>query len=174
MVQIVKSIKKIEQEDVYDISVDEFNHYILANGLVSHNSGLKYAASGIVFLSKSKDRDGKDVVGNIIKARMYKSRMSKENALAELKLSYKTGLDKYYGLLELAEEAGIFKRSGLKYDVPHLPGKKYFTKEIYSDPETFFTEDILLELDEIVKGKYDYGNVGTDDGEEDTDGDLDV
>ena len=62
----------------------------------------------------------------------------------------------------------------MKYDVPHLPGKKYFTKEIYSDPETFFTEDILLELDEIVKGKYDYGNVGTDDGEEDTDGDLDV
>ena len=172
MVKIVKSIKKVKTETVYDISVNEHNHYVLDNGLISHNSGLKYAASGIVFLSKSKDRDGKDVVGNIIKARMYKSRMSKENALAELKLSYKTGLDKYYGLLELAEEAGIFKRSGLKYDVPHLPGKKYFTKEIYSNPETFFTEDILLELDEI--GKYDYGNAGGDDGEEDTDGDLDV
>ena len=30
-------------------------------------SGLKYAASTIIYLSKSKEKDGKEVVGNIIK-----------------------------------------------------------------------------------------------------------
>lgn len=173
-VQIVKSVKKIEQENVYDISVDEFNHYILANGLISHNSGLRYAASGIVFLSKSKDRDGKEIVGNFIKVKMDKSRLSKENATVELKLSYESGLDKYFGLLELAEEAKIFVKSGLKYEIPHLPGKKYFTKEIYADPETFFTQEILDKLDQIVQRKFSYGNNGTHDGEQDSDSDIDL
>lgn len=173
MVQIVKSIKKIEQECVYDISVNEFNHYILANGLVSHNSGLKYSASGIVFLSKSKDRDGKEVVGNFIKVRMEKSRLSKENAVVELKLSYETGLDRYYGLLELAEKHEVFIRSGNKYEVPHLPGKKYFTKEIYAEPEKFFNEDVLNQLEEIIKKEFSYGNFGADEREESTDSDSD-
>ena len=40
-------------------------------------SGLKYAASSIVYLSKKKEKDGTEVVGNIIKAKNQKSRLQK-------------------------------------------------------------------------------------------------
>ena len=42
-------------------------------------SGLKYAASTIIHLSKKKEKDGTDIVGNLIKAKTAKSRLSKEN-----------------------------------------------------------------------------------------------
>ena len=61
-------------------------------------SGLKYASSTIIYLSKKKEKDGKEVVGNIIKAKTAKSRLTKENADAEIRLYYdERGLDKYYG-----------------------------------------------------------------------------
>ena len=67
-------------------------------------SGLKYAASTIIYLSKSKEKDGKDVIGNIIKAKTAKSRLSKENQQVNVRLYYdERGLDRYYGLLELGE-----------------------------------------------------------------------
>ena len=44
-------------------------------------SGLKYAASTIIHLSKKKEKDGTDIVGNLIKAKTAKSRLSKENQM---------------------------------------------------------------------------------------------
>ena len=40
-------------------------------------SGLKYAASTIIYLSKSKEKDGKEVIGNLIKCKTAKSRLTK-------------------------------------------------------------------------------------------------
>ena len=67
-------------------------------------SGLKYAASTIIYLSKKKEKDGKDVIGNLVKAKAAKSRLTKENSDVTTRLYYDArGLDKYYGLLELGE-----------------------------------------------------------------------
>ena len=122
---------------------------------ISGGSGLKFAASTIAMLSKKKDRDGTDVVGNLIKVKMYKSRMSKENSQVEVKLSYSSGLDKYYGLLELAEKYDIFKKVSTRYELP--TGVKVFGKEINTNPEKYFTSDILTILDECAKKEYSYG-----------------
>lgn len=46
---------------------------------MSGGSGLKYTASTIVYLSKKKDKDGTEVIGNIVKAKLHKSRLTKEN-----------------------------------------------------------------------------------------------
>ena len=71
-------------------------------------SGLKYAASTIIFLSKSKEKDGKDVIGNIIKCETKKSRFTKENAKIATRLFFdERGLDPYYGLLDLGEKYGV-------------------------------------------------------------------
>ena len=56
-------------------------------------SGLKYAASSIIFLSKKKDKVGTDVVGNIVHCKNHKSRLTIENKMVDVKLSYETGLD---------------------------------------------------------------------------------
>ena len=119
-------------------------------------SGLKYAASTIIYLSKKKEKDGKEVIGNIIKAKTAKSRLSKENQEVEIRLYYdERGLDPYYGLLELGEAGGIWKNVAGRYEID---GKKIYAKEIYKNPEKYFTEEVLEKLDVIAKGTFSYGS----------------
>jgi len=118
-------------------------------------SGLKYAASTIIYLSRKKEKDGKEVIGNIIKAKTHKSRLSKENKEVEIRLYYdERGLDKYYGLLELGEIGGLWKNVAGRYE---MDGKKVYAKEIYKNPDKYFTEEVLQKLDNIAKEEYSYG-----------------
>ena len=118
-------------------------------------SGLKYASSTIVYLSKKKEKDGTDVVGNIIKAKTAKSRLSKENKVVEIRLFYdERGLDKYYGLLELGELGGLWKNVAGRYEIT---GKKLYAKEIFKDPEKYFTAEVMQALDETAHKEFSYG-----------------
>jgi RecA/RadA recombinase len=119
-------------------------------------TGLRYAASTILYLSKKKEKDGKEVVGNIIHCRLNKSRLTVENSLVDVALRYRGGLNKHYGLLELAEEAGIFKKVSTRYELPD--GSKQFGKTINENPEQYFTEEVLQQIDEFAKKKFTYGN----------------
>jgi hypothetical protein len=110
-----------------------------------------------VFLSKKKDRDGKDVVGNIIRCRLIKSRFTKENKDVEVKLSYATGLDRYYGMLELAEKYDIIKKVSTRYELPD--GRKVFGKAINEKPEEYFTEDMLHQLELAAEVEFKYGQL---------------
>ena len=153
--KIVKSIKKVKTQKVYDITVDNSHHYILDNGLVTHNSGLKYAASTIIHLGKKKEKDGTDIVGNIIKCKTAKSRLSKENQQVEVRLFYdERGLDRYYGLLELGEIGGLWKNVAGRYE---MDGKKIYAKQILANPEEYFTPEVMQALDEIAKKEFCYG-----------------
>ena len=109
-------------------------------------SGLKYAASSIVYLSKKKEKDGTQVIGNIIKAKNQKSRLTKENSECEVRLTYNKGLDKYYGLLQLAEKHDIFKKVSTKYELPD--GRKVFGKTINDDPQSYFTDEVMTRSNE--------------------------
>ena len=120
-------------------------------------SGLKYAASSIVFLSKRKDKDGKDVVGNIVHCKNHKSRLTIENKMVDVRLSYDKGLDKYYGLLELAIKYGIFKQVSTRIELPN--GKTQFGKTIINSPEEYFTEEVMKQLDDAAEKEFKYGNV---------------
>ena len=118
-------------------------------------SGLKYAASTIIYLSKKKEKDKTEVVGNIIKAKTAKSRLSKENKQVEIRLYFdERGLDRYYGLLELGETAGMWKNVAGRYEID---GKKIYGKQIYAEPEKYFTDDILKKLDETAQRTFSYG-----------------
>ena len=151
----IKSITSVGVGDVYDISVEKYENYILENGVVTHNSGLQYAASTIIYLSKSKEKDGTEVIGNIIRAKTQKSRLSKENQQVEIRLFYdERGLDKYYGLLELGELGGMWKNTAGRYEID---GKKIYAKEILKNPEKYFTEEVMEKLDVIAKGEFSYG-----------------
>jgi len=118
-------------------------------------SGLKYAASTIIYLSKKKEKDGTEVVGNIIKAKTAKSRLSKENKDVEIRLFYdERGLDRYYGLLELGEIGGLWKNVAGRYEIN---GKKLYAKEIFKDPEKYFTAEVMQALDETAQKEFSYG-----------------
>ena len=119
-------------------------------------SGLKYAASTIIYLSKSKEKDGKDVIGNIIKCETKKSRFTKENIKIESRLFYdERGLDKYYGLLELGEKHGVFTRIGNRYKMGE---SNLYPKQILSNPEKYFTPEVLQALDEVAAKEFRYGS----------------
>jgi membrane-bound inhibitor of C-type lysozyme len=171
----IKQIKKIQNPHqkckfkdvkVYDIEVEDAHHYIFEDGTISHNSyvptkemsggsGLKYAASTIIYLSKKKEKDGTDVIGNIIKAKTHKSRLSKENQDVEIRLYYdERGLDRYYGLLELGELGGLWKNVAGRYE---MDGKKIYAKQILKEPEVYFTDEVMQKLDQIARKEFSYG-----------------
>ena len=135
---------------VYDVIGSYFPMKEMGGG-----SGLKYTASQIVFLTKKKDKDGTDVIGNIIRCRLIKSRFTKENKVVEVKLSYDKGLDRYYGLLELAEKYDIIKKVSTRYELPD--GSKVFGKAINSDPEKYYTEDLLHQIELAAGTEFNYG-----------------
>ena len=118
-------------------------------------SGLKYAASTIVTLSKKKDKQDDEVVGNLITCKLYKSRLTKENKIVQVQLNFDSGLNRYYGLVDLALDCGIFKKNSTKIELPD--GTKVFEKHINEEPEKYFTADILKQIDEKVQEEFKYG-----------------
>ena len=128
-------------------------------------SGLKYAASTIIYLSKKKEKDGSEVIGNIVHCKNQKSRLTIENKMVDVRLTYEKGLDRYYGLLDLAVQFGIFKQVSTRIELPD--GSKQYAKTINNNPEKYFTEYIMKQLDECAMKQFKYGNVtelnGTDD-----------
>ena len=163
-VQVVKSIFRILtlKLGVAKIPLIVTNHtYDVVGSYVpmkemGGGTGLKYAASTIVYLSKSKEKEGTEVVGNIIKCKAFKSRFTKENSLVETRLFYdERGLDRYYGLLELGEKYGVFERVGNRYKIGE---SSVYPKSILADPEKYFTGEVMQALDECARKEYSYGS----------------
>jgi RecA/RadA recombinase len=143
-------VPMIMTNHTYDVIGSMFPQKEMGGG-----SGLKYAASSIIYLGKRKEKDGTEVVGNIIHCKNFKSRITKENAQIDVRLSYKQGLDRHYGLLELGEECGVFKKVSTRYEMPD--GTKVFGKSINTEPEKYFTDEVLGKIYEYTKKKFTYG-----------------
>jgi hypothetical protein len=153
-------VPMIVTNHTYDVIGSMFPQKEMGGG-----SGLKYAASSIIYLSKKKEKEGTEVVGNIIHCKNAKSRLTVENRIVDVRLSYDKGLDRYYGLLDLALASGIFEKSSTRIKLPN--GKTEFGKTINNNPEKYFTEDVMERLETVVEGYFKYGNENrTDDSEE--------
>jgi RecA/RadA recombinase len=140
-------------------SMDMYSPVVISGG-----GGALYAASTIITLTKAKLKEGDEVVGNVLRATTYKSRYSKEQQKAELRLDFKKGLDRYYGLLPIAEEAKLIVKKGRKYELPD--GRLVWEREINKEPEKVFTKEILDLIDEACKKKYLLGGGDSDDEEQ--------
>lgn len=124
----IKSIKRIDSFPLYDITVTPDHNYVLFNGVITHNSGALYSANNVLFLSKSKDKDGKDVTGFTFKLKAEKSRFIREGATFTMNVSFDEGIDKYSDLFEFALESGAIIS----------PSKGYYQKaEKYNDPKKY-------------------------------------
>lgn len=120
-------------------------------------TGLKYAASTIIYLSKSKERDSKkEVVGNIIKCEAKKSRLTIEGSKVATRLFFdERGLDKYYGLLELGIEYGVFGKNGNRVLIGE---SSVYPSAVLSDPEKYFTPEVMEQLEVAAQKEFSYGN----------------
>lgn len=155
-------VPMIVTNHTYDVIGSMFPQKEMGGG-----SGLKYAASSIIYLSKRKEKDGTDIIGNIIHCKNAKSRLTVENKVVDVRLSYDTGLDRYYGLLELALKHGVFEKSSTRVKLPN--GKTEFGKTINNNPEKYFTEEVMESLEQAVNKEFKYGSnseIRTDNPEE--------
>ena len=64
-------VPMIVTNHTYDVIGSMFPQKEMGGG-----SGLKYAASSIIFLSKRKEKDGTEIIGNIIHCKNAKSRLT--------------------------------------------------------------------------------------------------
>ena len=143
-------VPMIMTNHTYDVIGSMFPQKEMGGG-----SGLKYAASNIVYLSKRKEKDGKEIIGNVIHCKNYKSRLTKENAMIDVRLTYDKGLDQHYGLLDLAIKHGIFKSVSTRVELPD--GSKQYAKTINNEPAKFYTKEVLAKIDEAAKREFLYG-----------------
>jgi len=143
-------VPMIVTNHTYDVIGSMFPQKEMGGG-----SGLKYAASSIVYLSKKKEKDGTEVIGNIVHCKNAKSRLTVENRVVDVRLTYDKGLDRYYGLLDLALASGIFKKASTRVELPD--GKTEFAKTINNNPEKYFTPEVMEKLETVVTKHFKYG-----------------
>ena len=137
------------------------NHIYKSQGMFPKNnqgggSGVLYGGDTILEISKAKERDSdKNIIGNVLTFKNTKSRLTRENCVVKTRLFYDTGLDKYYGLLDLGKAGDLFKKVGNKWEFPN--GDKAFESVIYKNGEKWFTPEILDKLDAIAEDVFNYG-----------------
>ena len=155
-------VPMIVTNHTYDVIGSMFPQKEMGGG-----SGLKYAASSIIYLSKKKEKEGTEVIGNIIHCKNAKSRLTVENRMVDVRLTYDEGLDRYYGLLDLALASGVFKKASTRVELPN--GKTEFGKTINNNPEKFFTEEVMQELETVCNQYFKYGNENRTDNNQESD-----
>lgn len=123
--------------------------------------GFMYASSAVIYLKKrahkekEQDASGDNVnqtKGNFLTAIAAKNRFVPEGTKGEMYLSFSAGIQKYYGLLNDAIEAGLIEIKGPRYYIKHLD-KTVFEKSLYTS-EVF--EPIINDLNKSVEEKFKF------------------
>lgn len=120
----IKNIKKIEKQPVYDISVEEAEHYILENGVVSHNTGTIYSSNNIFIIGKRQDKVAGELQGNEFVINIDKSRFVREKEKISITVSFKNGIMKWSGLFDVALEGGYIQCPAKGWYIAHDPKTK--------------------------------------------------
>jgi hypothetical protein len=102
----ITTINLVGRKPVYDLSVQEVEHYVLKNGVVTHNTGIYYSANQIFIISKSQEKEGTELAGWKFTINIEKSRYVKEKAKLPFTVMYDSGIQKWSSLFDLAMEAG--------------------------------------------------------------------
>ena len=106
----IKSIRKVGKRKVYDISVKDVEHYILENGVASHNTGIMYSSDLAVIVGKAQEKEGNELSGFTFTLNIDKSRTIKEKSRIPIIATFESGIQQFSGLAEIAVESGIVEK----------------------------------------------------------------
>lgn len=177
----VAKIEEIGERETYDICVENAQHYILDNGLISHNTGAIYNASIIMMLSKAKLKDGEigefdlGQSGIVVSCKTEKNRLAKPKKV-QFEISFNSGANPYKGLeffcepenfdkigiakgkMDVDKSTGeeFFKPGGNFWYVKHL-GKSVPGKHLHT--ATVFTREVLERMAPIVEEYFKYNSL---------------
>lgn len=159
----IKTVKAVGKHKVYDLTVnsDEYDkqHYVLQNGVITHNTGSYYSADNIFILGRQQEKEGTEVVGYNFIINVEKSRYVREKSKIPVSVSFDGGISRWSGLLDIALESGhVIKPSNGWYqkvdkETGEMDEKKYRLKD--TDSKEFWMP-ILMQKSfvEFVKSKY--------------------
>ena len=103
----------------------------------------------------------KNYAGILIRALTRKNRFIKQYLQGEMFLSFHTGLDRYYGLLDLAVGVGAVVQTGSTYQLPD--GKKIGYYKNFRKDIDLWENTILPVLEEKIKTEWAYSGGDDDD-----------
>ena len=98
----------------------------------------------------------KKYAGIIIRALTRKNRFIKQYLEGEMYLSFASGLDRYYGLVDLAVGVGAVIQTGATYQLED--GKKLGYYKNWRKDVKLWEETILPKLEERIKDEWSYSN----------------
>lgn len=125
-IKVVKKKMCEKKESTFDLTVKDVHHYILGDGIVTHNTmdlfsqqvassgtGAEYGASIILCMNRAKLKDSSGTqTGIIVNAKPTKNRFCKP-VVVKFHISYTHGMNKYVGL----EEYVSWERCGIQRGV---------------------------------------------------------
>lgn len=102
----IANITKVGKQKVYDLSVEEVEHYILENGVVTHNTGVYYSADNIFIIGRQQEKDAGELSGYNFIMNVEKSRFVREKSKIPIEVSFEGGISTWSGLLDVALLSG--------------------------------------------------------------------
>lgn len=102
----------------------------------------------------------KSYAGIVIRALTRKNRFIKQYLEGEMYLSFANGLDRYYGMLDLAVGLGVVNQTGATYtleDGSKLGYYRNFRKDV-----SLWEDNILPKIEERIKTEWSYSNLETE------------
>jgi len=164
-IMLIKSVNPVGKQKVYDISVKDVEHYVLENGVVTHNTGSYYSADNIYIIGRQQEKEGTEVVGYNFIINVEKSRYVKEKSKIPINVSFDGGISRWSGLLDIALEGGfVTKPANGWYSKMNRTTGEIGVKLRMSETQTSeFMEPLLKDKDfkDFIKRKYEitYGNI---------------
>ena len=102
----ITKITKKGKLPVYDLSVADAEHYVLKNGVVTHNTGVMYSSDNVWIIGRRQEKSGTEISGYNFIINIEKSRFVKEKSKIPISVSWEGGIEKWSGLVDVAMEGG--------------------------------------------------------------------
>ena len=134
----IQSITRVGKMPVFDISVEDVEHYLFENGVASHNTGGMYSANQVFIIGKSQEKDGSELTGFNFTINIEKSRFVREKSKFPFTITFQGGINKWSGLLDIALELGFVTKpsngwySRVEYETGEVEDKKFRAKDTNS------------------------------------------
>ena len=132
---------------------------------VAGGSGLKYAADSICILNKKKIKireEAFDDGGIAVTCRGSKMRDTRPFTKIPFTINFTKGVTRYSGLFDFCLEYGLIEKKGMQYmfidEIAPADSPSFFKKKILASPEAYFTQDVLVKLNEALKPVFLFGN----------------
>jgi hypothetical protein len=103
----------------------------------------------------------KSYSGVVIRALTVKNRFIKQYLQGEMYLSFSTGLNKYYGLMEIMKGMGVVSNAGATYT--DWQGNKLGYYGTWKKDINLWEKTLIPELESRIKQHWAYGNEKTED-----------